>query len=394
MWVERVLALAVLLAAGITEGRTLVKVNCGGANDEDSLVVAPQNTMKETLEPRPRITGTRKQGRYSKFRRAQGDASLTYRFKDIPNSPAHRIRLGWAEVTDCRAGARVFDVYVNGEELFKDFDPFVAAGRRCRHVVKRRAEFAVENGVVELELRRKPGSAQPPMLNFVAVKTVKGKPKPSPTPAACADLGVITRKSATEMSSQEWTQYVAAFNRMKRRAAPGGVNVYERFSRIHLDHALHRQAGFLPWHREMLWQWDRELAIDTPQGEPPARQPYFEWAASARDPFGGSLSRSSRYGGNGAVGGAFGALVSNVPSNHRVVRQYNQSRVLTNSRTMNLLRSNVADFTRFRITLEGNHDSFHVRVGGDMVVRILQRSLLQQQARERAVSVRRSFIPF
>lgn len=241
--------------------------------------------------------------------------------------------------------------------------------------------FPGSNGALAFEQGRKPLSALPPMRNFMQVEGLERQVPASKmkqplieaiadrqSSGVCSGLGVITRKSVTDLSDTEWNRYVAAFNRMKERNTSRGINVYERFSEIHLDHALHRQAAFLPWHREMLWRWDRALARGTPRGQPPARQPYYEWAAFPNNPFVGAVSSSDRYGGNGRVGGAFGNLISNLPSRHRVSRAYANSVVLTSSRAMNLLRSRVADFERFRVTLEGNHDAFHVRVGGDMVV--------------------------
>ena len=77
------------------------------------------------------------------------------------------------------------------------------------------------------------------------------------------------RKNYSTLSAAERQKFVAALHKVKRS------NVIDDFAELHashFSHGIHRSAHFLPWHRELLLRFERELQ----KHEPSVTLPYWD----------------------------------------------------------------------------------------------------------------------
>jgi tyrosinase len=77
------------------------------------------------------------------------------------------------------------------------------------------------------------------------------------------------RKEISDLSNTEWNNYVRALNGLRRNG------VYAKYVRSHSDNAdlSHNGCYFLPWHREYLYSFERELNKIVPG----VSLPYWDW---------------------------------------------------------------------------------------------------------------------
>ena len=76
--------------------------------------------------------------------------NLAYTFTGLPSGKA-KVTLKFAELAFDRAGARVFDVDINGKTALKDFDIFAAAGAK-NAAVDREVEVEPANGTIHISI--------------------------------------------------------------------------------------------------------------------------------------------------------------------------------------------------------------------------------------------------
>jgi Common central domain of tyrosinase len=77
------------------------------------------------------------------------------------------------------------------------------------------------------------------------------------------------RKEISDLSDTEWNNYVRALKGIRRNG------VYAKYVRVHRDNAVlaHNGCYFLPWHREYLYSFERELKKIVPG----VSLPYWDW---------------------------------------------------------------------------------------------------------------------
>ncbi len=120
---------------------------------------------------------------------------------------------------------------------------------------------------------------------------------------------MICRKNIKDLTPSEKSAFVQALIDLKNAPSQisdaqsaGGQGRYDDYVWIHnqVRGAAHNAPAFLPWHREFLYQFERDL--QTASGNPNIRLPYWDWtkARSASDPgwpftndFMGSLGASA-----------------------------------------------------------------------------------------------------
>lgn len=127
------------------------------------------------------------------------------------------------------------------------------------------------------------------------------------------------------------------------------------------------QLSFLPWHRQMLWEWDRALHAAVPG----VRQPYFDWSryGSMWSALRSIVLSTSRFG-SCSNNGAFRDLQSYVGTGsvrHTVARSCNSSMTFRSTNFLNaLIRASTGDYRNFAQSLEAAHGAFHNANPGDM----------------------------
>ncbi|OII60396.1 tyrosinase [Streptomyces sp. CC53] len=109
-----------------------------------------------------------------------------------------------------------------------------------------------------------------------------------------------TRKDQRDLTAAERRRFVAAVLELKRAGR------YDRFVRTHIDYykadgasglrAAHMAPSFLPWHRQYLWEFERELR----EVDPAVTVPYWDWTRD-RSPVGPPWGEDFM-GGNGRRG--------------------------------------------------------------------------------------------
>ena len=221
------------------------------------------------------------------------------------------------------------------------------------------------------------------------------------------------RKSAVDLPQQERDRFIEAVKWLKSEMVPtrdkdGEISRYDQFVAIHLgvtrrfgsidqnttirdgQDGAHRDAAFLPWHREFLRRF--ELALQ--EFDPAVSLPYWDW--SRHEETEDVLFRDDFMGPNGGPNGSGGGTIPSghfAESNGWVVDERLHIRRLTSmeepspsqSFGRSLIRrmrsvqelptSNDVNevfgkqtFAKFRPTLEGLHNRGHGWVGGSMAM--------------------------
>src|SRR5215211_1780396 len=96
------------------------------------------------------------------------------------------------------------------------------------------------------------------------------------------------RKNYRSLTDVERNLFVQALKKLK---ANGVVDQYAEMHSHHFDMNIHRSSHFLPWHREMLLRFERELQqvpLDDGLVHPEITIPYWDssWDQSQADPDG------------------------------------------------------------------------------------------------------------
>jgi hypothetical protein len=182
------------------------------------------------------------------------------------------------------------------------------------------------------------------------------------------------RKEIADMSATEWSDYVRALNGLRTNG------VYANYVSIHGNNAglAHGGCYFLPWHREFLYRFERELNKIVPG----VTVPFWDWTkvvsgrrineAFANDPVwttrmggangngpipnapfsgwsaGGQTCRRDFFAGNGNVGGD------------------GDSYTFASSEQLSTVATGSDSYADFVVFLEGQHNNPHVAIGQTM----------------------------
>jgi hypothetical protein len=154
------------------------------------------------------------------------------------------------------------------------------------------------------------------------------------------------------------------------------VSVYENFVQAHADQVTgaHFGAYFLPWHRQMLYEFELALnRVATPGAT--ISIPYWDWSAVYTN-FKRDFNTWGKMG--GATQGQaipnlpFRGWTSRIDDDHSVIRGFTvgdnvpTDEFLTSPETLDALIRRRDAFAVMSETLEGIHNSPHISIGGDM----------------------------
>ncbi|RKP23385.1 hypothetical protein SYNPS1DRAFT_24559 [Syncephalis pseudoplumigaleata] len=110
---------------------------------------------------------------------------------------------------------------------------------------------------------------------------------------------VIARRDIKSLSGAERNEFFEGVRRLQEEPRP---NRYDRFAYIHLQATFeaHHNAKFLPWHRQLTYQF--ELALIDATRNPNFRVPYWDWSKDSQAPAQSIIFSDSWFGGNGRPG--------------------------------------------------------------------------------------------
>ncbi|HEX4207009.1 MAG TPA: malectin domain-containing carbohydrate-binding protein [Ktedonobacteraceae bacterium] len=107
------------------------------------------------------------------------NSSFTYTIPGLTAGHAYTLRLDWAELSFQSAGARVFNVAVNGSSVLSHFDVYATAGYK-KALAKTFNVTANSSGQIVIAFTQ--GGADNPFINGIEVWDPAGGPTPTPTP--------------------------------------------------------------------------------------------------------------------------------------------------------------------------------------------------------------------
>lgn len=155
------------------------------------------------------------------------------------------------------------------------------------------------------------------------------------------------RKNQRLLTVDEWERFIGAVDALMTSGI--AVPTYQDFVAIHvqamttptgMSWGAHGDTNFLPWHRDYLFSLESRLRLFNPA----VTIPYWDWSVDQAVP--AQLSDPSDM---ARWGITRNAIVTNLP---------------TPTQVANTLAEN--NWEDFRLSLEGIHNTVHVRVGGQM----------------------------
>ncbi|PWY94454.1 monooxygenase-like protein [Aspergillus sclerotioniger CBS 115572] len=223
-------------------------------------------------------------------------------------------------------------------------------------------------------------------------------------PQKCSKL--LTRKEWRTLTFSEKAEWVGAVKCLAsirherlsltkdQTVLEGKRSLYDDFSYAHasVEHSVHRNAYFLPWHRWFTYLFDTSLRHTCGYSGP---TPYWDWSRDHADLFSSPVFEDSPEYGLGGTGdcdsspeadctvttGAFAPSAGNFelawPIRHSLRRNLTlitgwypheqpQNRTLGPDFVRNLTEQTTGDFFRFQHAMELLHNHVHNFVGGDL----------------------------
>ena len=158
------------------------------------------------------------------------------------------------------------------------------------------------------------------------------------------------RKNFTDLTEQERDDFAYALNNLPRNVIEANANSHER----DFEHGIHDGPAFLPWHRDFLFKFEKELQAIREN----VTLPYWDWYSDDSRNLDTGVWKSF-FGGRNNQGGR-------VSGNWQFRRD--ASPIVALSELDQLGRELLAPtFFEFRRTIEDvSHANAHVWVGGDM----------------------------
>jgi tyrosinase len=184
------------------------------------------------------------------------------------------------------------------------------------------------------------------------------------------------RKSLANIPQAELSRYVNAVNTLRNTRGTNRVSVFENFAQAHVSQVnnAHFGAYFLPWHRQMLYEFELALNRVAPPG-PTISIPFWDWSVVNTN-FKRDFDTWGKMG--GAIQGQpipnapFARWSSRVETRHNVIRGFTvggsvpTNEFLSSPGTINALVTSGDAFAVMSNSLEIIHNSPHRSVGGDM----------------------------
>ena len=188
--------------------------------------------------------------------------------------------------------------------------------------------------------------------------------------ATCGDTRV--RKEIRDMSQAEWTSYKNAIKAMQQDGS------YQNLAKIHVDmfSKLHGNYIFAQWHRIYLCKFEDEMRKHS--DNPNIGIPYYAaWADSVAygsntvdkspvwtEQYFGAGDGSCVEASNNTI---FASQTTNVGGSHCITRQFDHSRGISGTESINNLQKGAANFKQFSDLLQaGFHAEPHLFISGDM----------------------------
>ncbi|KAJ1912045.1 hypothetical protein IWQ60_009845 [Tieghemiomyces parasiticus] len=186
--------------------------------------------------------------------------------------------------------------------------------------------------------------------------------------ARCENIRV--RQEIRSMSPESRQRFFNAIKLLNSGAHP---NAHDKYAELHIKHATlaHGDARFLPWHRQLL----REFEKDLQRIDPGVTVPYWDWARDSADPGASPIFSSEMLGHNGGSGdcvvdGQFANWSVYWPTQtpHCLTRKFDRGNSLKpwwGTNAINHIKTASSDYDAFRRGIEGPHGNVHFGIGGD-----------------------------
>ncbi|KAI8611859.1 hypothetical protein BC830DRAFT_1245407 [Chytriomyces sp. MP71] len=190
-------------------------------------------------------------------------------------------------------------------------------------------------------------------------------------PASTGNCGAFsTRYEWRDMTQQQQSAFINAIWKLKQAPSIlGQRNRYDDFSWIHDTYVqqIHHTAIFLPWHREFIRAFEKELQkLDSS-----VFLPYWDWGFNANNPFANTAifgSGAYSFGTRGSPhnpcvpDGAFSSLPDN--DGQCIARCYLNNVVLADDTTLSPAIYYSSNYDQLAWVIEAAHDNVHDYVGG------------------------------
>ncbi|MDP6978221.1 MAG: malectin domain-containing carbohydrate-binding protein [Myxococcota bacterium] len=117
------------------------------------------------------IDGTTTRDAIYRTSRTDQDSGEEMKWSFPLTNGSYRVVLHFAEHIHNSAGARRFDVGIEGNRVLQDFDIYVNAGNRRNRVVVRNFIVTVTDGLLEVEFLHRPGRSDPTVMAIEVTST-------------------------------------------------------------------------------------------------------------------------------------------------------------------------------------------------------------------------------
>jgi Malectin domain/Pectate lyase superfamily protein len=112
------------------------------------------------------------------YQTCRWNSSFTYTIPGLVSGSQYTVLLHWAELTFQSAGARTFNVAINGNQILSNFDVFAAAGYKAG---TSRAFTATANGSGQIVIAFSKGTADNPFISGIEIISPQSGPTATPT---------------------------------------------------------------------------------------------------------------------------------------------------------------------------------------------------------------------
>jgi hypothetical protein len=182
------------------------------------------------------------------------------------------------------------------------------------------------------------------------------------------------RKNVRTMPQSELKRYTDAVNALRNKVGTGGASVFENFAAVHSSNIAqaHYGAYFLPWHRQMLHEFEVELNKVASPGSP-LGVPYWDFTAYNNqftvDPMwqrmGGAVANQP------LPSAPFRAWSSGPNAGRAVTRGFTvgsarSDAFVSSGNIASLVSGTSQSYATFNNYLEAAHNSPHASIDGDM----------------------------
>ncbi len=162
-------------------GTLITAINAGGGAAGSFVADTDYNqgnTFSDTSTPID-TSGVSSPAPQAVYQTCRWNSSFTYTIPGLTAGKAYTVRLDWAELTFHSAGARVFNVAINGSSALSNFDVYATAGYK-KALAKSFNVTANASGQIVIAFSQ--AGADNPFINGIEVWDPAGGPTPTPPP--------------------------------------------------------------------------------------------------------------------------------------------------------------------------------------------------------------------